>query len=107
MTGSRQDYVYADQMLTRAVAAMLTEPSLHEGLLRAERRYLRSLDIDVDLPEHLRPRFRAWREKIHGGNHPNANDQQLLRGLRSLPIEQARRHAMALIRIANETAALR
>ncbi len=86
---------------------MLAEPSVHEGLLNAERRHLRSLDIDVDLPEHLRPRFRAWREKIHGGSHRTASDRQLMRTLRSLPVEHAARHAMALIEIANEAASLR
>ena len=107
MTDSKRDYVYADKILTRAVAAMLAERSVHEGLLRAERCYLRSLDIDLDLPEHLRPRFRAWREEIRGGNDRNANDRQLLSSLRSLPVEHARRQAMVLIEIANEAASLR
>ena len=107
MTDSDSDYAYADRMLAQAVAAMLAEPSVYEGLLRAERGYLCSLDVDSDLPEHLRSQFRLWREKICGGSNRAPEQCRLLKTLRSLPVEHAKRQAMALIEIASEAAASR
>lgn len=104
---SNQNYEFGNRMLTLAVTAMLAERSAHEGLHKADRYYLRWLDVDSDLPPHLKARLDAWRAGLLGEHRASDSQESSLSGLRDIPVERALDHAYALIEMANDLEALR
>ncbi|MCH8136543.1 MAG: hypothetical protein IIB77_11235 [Proteobacteria bacterium] len=80
--------------------AMLSRRTPYEGLLLADQEYLQWLDIDRDIPPHLRQALRQWRAGLLPANPGPDYYNNILSGIRQLRPAKAHQHAMGLLAIA-------